>query len=238
MAIRKKNRRRIGLEGSPVKETFCYICSAWFVVFEREQGVASKNPLLTELIKAEDSILIIIDLQDSFLEKLAVPERRALSSRIAWLVHVAGALSIPVVVTAEDIPQMGGVSDALSAQLPSDTPVYNKMVFGLADNPEILQAVERTGRRTAILTGLETDVCVAHSAIGLLGLGYQVAVVADAVGSPGKAHANGLMRMQSAGVLLTHVRTLYYEWVRTVKGAEALHKRIERNEVFPEGITF
>jgi nicotinamidase-related amidase len=200
--------------------------------------VASKNPLLTELIKAEDSILIVIDLQDSFLEKLPVPERRVLTSRITWLVHVARSLRIPVVVTAEDIPQMGGVSAALSAQLPPNTPVYNKMVFGLADNPEILQAVERTGRRTAILTGLETDVCIAHSAIGLLGLRYKVTVVADAVGSPGKAHVNGLLRMQSAGVLLTHVRTLYYEWVRTVKGAETMHERIERNEVFPEGIIF
>ena len=52
----------------------------------------------------------------------------------------------------------------------------------------------RSGRKTAVLVGLETDVCVAHSALGLLGHGYQVAVVADATGSPGTAHGFGLER--------------------------------------------
>jgi nicotinamidase-related amidase len=133
---------------------------------------------------------------------------------------------------------MGGVSTAVGAKLSPDTPVYNKMVFGLVDNPEILQVVENTNRKTAILVGLETDVCIAHSAIGLLGLGYKVAVVADAVGSPGEAHQYGLARMEAAGVMLTNLKSLYYEWVRTVKRSEELGEQFGRDWGFPEGITF
>jgi hypothetical protein len=33
-----------------------------------------------------------------------------------------------------------------------------------AGNPDILAAIEATGASTAVLVGLETDVCVAHSA--------------------------------------------------------------------------
>ena len=77
--------------------------------------------------------------------------------------------------------------------------------------------MRNTGRTTAILVGFETDVCVAQSAIGLLGQGYRVVVVADATGSPGTGHGFGLERMRGAGVLLSSVKGVYYEWVRTVQ---------------------
>ena len=200
--------------------------------------MTANNPLLTNLIDYEDSVLIVIDVQDSFLAKLPVLENRFLVSRIGWLVQVAAALDIPLVVTAEDIPNMGGVSTGIEAKLPPDLQVYNKMIFGLVDNPEILGAVKAAGRKTAILVGLETDVCIAHSALGLLGLGYQVAVVADATGSPGDAHQYGLQRMQAAGVVITSIKSLYYEWVRTVKHSEELGEQFGREWGFPEGITF
>lgn len=64
-------------------------------------------------------------------------------------------------------------------------------MFGLAGQPDILEAVQRTGRRTAILIGLETDVCITHSALGLLDRGHRVAVVEDAVARPRMASASG-----------------------------------------------
>ncbi len=197
----------------------------------------AENLFSWKLIECTDSILIIIDVQDSFLAKLSVLESRILISRVSWLVQIANALNIPVIATAEDIPNMGGITEKVGEKLLPGTPVYNKMVFGLADNPEILQAVQQTGRKTAILVGLETDVCIAHSAIGLLEKGYRVAVVADATNSPGAAHEYGLQRMQPAGVLVSNVKSLYYEWIRTVKRSEELGDLIRREIGFPEGVT-
>src|SRR5205085_7225884 len=97
-----------------------------------------------------------------------------------------------------------------------------KGVFGLADVPEILAAVESTGRRTVVLVGAETDVCVAQSAIGLLDLGFRVAVVSDATFSPAAMHEAGLRRMRDAGVEIHHAKGVYYEWARTVQAARAL----------------
>jgi nicotinamidase-related amidase len=98
-------------------------------------------------------------------------------------------------------------------------PVFVKHVFGLAGQPDILAAVEATGRRTAILAGAETDVCVAQSALGLLARGFRVGVVTDATFSPGEMHAFGLRRMREAGVLQLHAKGVYYEWVRTLADA-------------------
>jgi nicotinamidase-related amidase len=167
------------------------------------------------LVDCDDSILIVVDVQPAFLDKLPALDRRPLVDRIRWLVGVATWLRIPLVVTAEDLPHLGGVAPEIAQVLP-DTPTHNKMIFNLAGDPEILAAVARTDRKTAVLVGLETDVCVAQSALGLLEHGYRIVAVADATGSPGAAHTAGLDRMRDAGVVIIHTKNLYYEWLRTV----------------------
>jgi nicotinamidase-related amidase len=99
-----------------------------------------------------------------------------------------------------------------------------------------LGALEQTGRRTVILVGLETDVCVAQSALGLLERGYRVAVVADATGSPGTAHAFGIERMRDAGAIIVSVKGLFYEWVRTVERAQRWHAECLSALGPPEGV--
>ena len=177
------------------------------------------------LIDVDDSVLIAIDVQAAFLDKLPTAERTQLLRRICWLIHVARCLNVPLVVTAEDIPTLGSVHPQVTDALPPGTQVYNKMVFGLAADPMILAAIERTSRNTAVLTGLETDVCVAQSAIGLLQSGYRVATVADATGSPGTGQAFGLERMRSAGALILGFKALYYEWLRTVERADRFREQ-------------
>jgi nicotinamidase-related amidase len=169
------------------------------------------------LLAAEDSILIVIDVQPAFLHKLAPDVHPPLLQRICWLIGVANWLHIPLVVTAEDIPRDGTVDDQIAQRLPPDTSIHNKMVFDLAADPAIRAAVDRTHRQTAILVGLETDVCIAHSALGLMEAGYQVAVVADATGAPGTAHQFGIERIRDAGGVIISVKGLFYEWLRTVE---------------------
>jgi nicotinamidase-related amidase len=167
-------------------------------------------------IDVDDSILVVIDVQESFLDKLPGVEREPLITRIGWLIEVARGLQVPIFAMAEDLPNLGGPVPYVAERLPPDTCIWNKMIFGLAHQEEIVTAVRATGRRTTVLVGLETDVCVAHSAFGLLNLGFQVAVVADATGSPGIDHKIGLERMRQAGAQIVSVKSLYYEWVRTV----------------------
>ncbi|MEZ4766789.1 MAG: isochorismatase family protein [Calditrichia bacterium] len=169
------------------------------------------------MLDAGDSVLVVIDVQDKFLARLDVADADRVTAYCAWLMKVAGWLSIPVCVTAEEIPVMGRSTEQLLACMPDDTEEHNKMVFGLAGQPDILAAMKRTQRKTAILAGLETDVCVAQSAIGLLDLGYRVAVVSDACASPQDGHDYGLERMRDAGAITTSTKGLFFEWVRDVQ---------------------
>lgn len=167
------------------------------------------------LLECSDSVLIVIDVQPGF--GAAGP----VAARIAWLTGVASALGVPVVITEEDPARNGHTAPEILARAPDGTVAFVKPVFGLAAVPAILGGVENLGRRTAVLVGFETDVCVAHSALGLLDRGFRVAVVTDATGSPGEMHELGLRRVRDAGVVLVHAKGVYYEWVRTLEAARA-----------------
>jgi nicotinamidase-related amidase len=169
----------------------------------------------------EDCVVIVIDAQPGF-HPLDLPDadranaRQALD-RAAWLVALAMQLDVPVVITEEE-PDGNGPTDPRLAVVPA----LIKPTFGLAGTPEILEAVQATGRRTAVLVGFETDVCVYQSAVGLLDRQFTVLVVEDAAFSPGEMHARGLTRLRDAGARLTHAKALAYEWMRTVERSTAL----------------
>lgn len=177
------------------------------------------------LLERDDSLLLVIDAQPTFYGAAGpVPALTAALAHGAWLAAVAAALGIPAVVTEEDAGAKGPTDARIMAALPTTTPVRAKTTFGAADQSDILAAIEGLGRRTAVLVGLETDVCVAHSALGLLDHGYRVVVVDDAVYAPDVAHDAGLRRMAAAGVERLHAKGVYYEWVRTLAAARAFER--------------
>jgi nicotinamidase-related amidase len=175
---------------------------------------------MERLIAAEDSALVVVDVQPGFVERLEPEEQPRLVGRIAFVIESARACGVPIVATVESPERWGGVHTALEAAL-GDVNVLRKEVFGLADDDAVFPSVAELGRQTVVLVGMETDVCVAHSALGLLDRGYRVVCVADAVASPGSAHEFGLERIRAAGGLLMCAKQLHYEWLRTVASSVA-----------------
>ena len=180
---------------------------------------------LPRLLEREDCVLIVVDVQPGFVAATEPAGKAAdVVARIAWLARVAAALKVPIVVTEEQPDRNGPTEGVVREALPPGTRVFTKPVFGLADVPEIVEAVQTTGRQTAVLIGAETDVCVAHSALGLLDRGFRVAVVADATYSPESMHDHGLRRIAEAGGVIVHAKGVYYEWLRTLEAATAFRK--------------
>lgn len=187
------------------------------------------------LINRAQCCLVVIDVQQYFLDKLPLHERAPLVGCIAWLMRVATLLEIPIVATAEDIASDGPLVPDLMAELPAGHHVFDKKVFGLMGQEDIRAAIETTGKRECVLVGLETDVCVAHSGIGLIDAGYRVAAISDATGTPPPHHEAGLQRMAQAGITITNTKGIYYEWVRDL----ATNAEVKRalNRPLPAGLT-
>ncbi len=179
--------------------------------------------------------LIVIDVQKVFLDKLPLDQRDPLVGRIAWLMRAARALDIPILATAEDIPRNGPLVAELATLLPPERPAFNKTVFGLFHQADIRAAVEATGRDQFVLTGLESDVCVTHSAFGLMDAGHRVSVAFDACGSPPPHHDLAIARLGAAGATITTVKGIYYEWVRDLATLAAVKAQIAGP--LPPGLT-
>jgi len=187
------------------------------------------------LIERERSCLIVIDVQQYFLDKLPLHERGPLVQRMAWLMRVARALDIPIIATAEDSGRNGPLVPELAGLLPAGTSAYDKMIFGLMSQPDIRAAVDATGRYCFVLVGLETDVCVAHSALGLAAAGHRAVVIDDACASPPPHHDHGLRRLRDAGITVTSVKGIFYEWVRDLETYHRLKPQLD--VALPEGLT-
>jgi nicotinamidase-related amidase len=167
------------------------------------------------LLARDDCVLVVVDAQPGFLP---AGDADACVARIAWLVALANVLEIPVVVTEEE-PERNGATDP---RVDAPGKAFRKPTFGLAATPEILAAVEATGRGTVVLVGAETDVCVAQSAIGLQSAGFACVVVDDATFSPGEMHERGLARIAAEGIGRNHAKGVTYEWLGTVVDAHAV----------------
>jgi len=190
-----------------------------------------------QLTDRDDSVLIVVDVQQSFVDKLEPDVGQLVLNRIRWIVEMAVRMGIPIVVTAEDVDTVGTTVPTVADALPEGTIEHNKMTFGLCDDARILEAITSTGRGTAVLVGFETDVCVMQSALGLLQREFRVVVLADATGSPGDCHAAGISRMRDGGVAISTVKGTFYEWVRSLHFAdENLDPEIWSGER-PDGIS-
>ncbi len=189
-----------------------------------------------ELISVRDSVLIIIDIQNHFLEKYDPRASENLLARVCWLQGVANAMGVPTIAMAEDIRECGELHPAIAQRLPENCHVFDKNFFGLAGHSEILAAIEQTGRKTAVVVGAETDVCVAQSALGLLQCGYRVVVPKDLVITTSGDQETGLQRMHGAGAIVSSAKALLYEWLRSVEGARKLEQIIDLDEQLPEGL--
>ena len=197
----------------------------------RAPSLATRMSSRPALVDREDSTLAVVDLQPGFFEPRIQedPAYAQAHARAVWVCRVAAALGVPAIVTEEDSARNGATSAEAIEALGRDVPTFDKPVFGLADCEPIVTAVEGASRGTIALVGFETDVCIAHSAVGLLAAGLRVLVVGDACYSPGESHEWGLRRVADAGVEIVHAKGLYYEWIRDLAAArefEATHPEL------------
>ena len=169
-------------------------------------------------LNVDDCVLVVIDAQPGFYgdDRTDVdPDLfETALTRSAWVAGLATALGVPVVLTEEDASMNGHTAEPITSLVRPDSPVLAKTVFGANANPEIDAAVRVHHRGAVVLVGLETDVCVAHSAVGWQEDGLRPVVVHDAVYSAGQGHVNGLSRLRAEGVELLSAKELYYEWLR------------------------
>ncbi len=172
-------------------------------------------PLPPMLCDAEQSVLVVVDIQPRLAEAMPEAEREGMLATTAMLIQAAKALGIPIVVTEQYPKGLGSTCEEIAALLPPETRPIAKTGFACTCAPPFRQAIEATGpRRQIILTGQEAHVCVLQTAFALQGE-HQVFVVEDAVCSRKPEHkVYALERMRQAGVVVLSGESVLFEWLR------------------------
>jgi nicotinamidase-related amidase len=123
----------------------------------------------------------------------------------------------------------------IHANAPHAKYVARKGEINAWHNPEFVKAVEATGRKTLIIAGTITSVCMAFPAISAIAAGYKVFVVVDASGTYSKmAEEITLARVVQAGAVPMDTAAVASEIQRTWHRDDAEKWAEIYTQIFPE----
>lgn len=168
-------------------------------------------------VDKEKAVLLIVDIQD----KLAavMEERDKVVKNNQHLIELAKMLDVPVIVTEQYPKGLGPTVADLKTALQTYRPI-EKMTFDCCGQQTFLDELKGQNKNTAILTGMETHICVLQTCIGLLKGGLNVHVVQDAICSRTKENwKTGIEFMRDAGATVTCTETVLFQLLK-VAGTE------------------
>lgn len=133
------------------------------------------------LMKREDSLLLIIDVQERLAPVMDSP--REVINGCRRLIGVAQEIEIPFLITEQYPKGLGSTMVDLRQIAGQEQNYYTKTEFSCARNTQIMSQIKNTGKKQIILAGVETHICILQTALDLQQMGYDVFVVSDACSS-------------------------------------------------------
>jgi len=170
------------------------------------------------LLDSADSLLVIVDIQDSLLTTMPEHDRLLMITNSGKLLQAAQILAVPVLLTEQYPKGLGKTTPAICEHLPVATQTFEKTGFSCCTAAGFNDALAACNRQQIILVGQESHICILQTALALLSLGYQVYVVADAVCSRQTAHkVSALQRMTQQGVTVICYESVLFEWLKDAR---------------------
>lgn len=171
--------------------------------------------------------LLIIDIQERLAAVMKMKD--AVVTNCIHLIELAKMLDIPVVLTEQYPKGIGQTVELIQKALPAYQPI-EKLTFSCCDEPLFLDAIRKLNKKTLIVTGMETHICVLQTSIGLLRDGFHVHLVKDAVCSRTKENWKIACEfIRDAGGVITSTETVLFQLLH-IAGTEqfkAISKRIK-----------
>ncbi len=187
------------------------------------------------LFDPNDAVLLLLDHQTGLFQTVNDISIEELRRNTVALAKIAEQANIPIIYTASEPDGSNGpIMDELPAAMPSAQYVARKGEVSSWDNADFVAAVEATGRKTLVIAGVWTSVCVAFPALQAKAEGYNVFVVMDASGDVSKMASDAAMlRMANEGIVPVTTNTILSETHRTWNRPDAADWGVLYGEVSP-----
>jgi len=165
------------------------------------------------LLHADTSCLIVIDMQERLVPAMQAPARTSRNARI--LITAAQELAVPVLLTEQYPKGLGAtVPELAKAAAAAHAAILPKMHFSCMEDQDFATAFAATGRKQAVIAGMEAHICVMQTAISLMDQSYEVFVVTDATSSRTlESEKACLDRLQACGAGIVTTEMVVFEWL-------------------------
>jgi len=148
-----------------------------------------------ENLQLRESLLLLIDLTEGALATVRSVASHELRVAVECLSEGATLLQLPVLQLRAPLP------DAAAAPVVNAGSLVRHATNDAWRTPEVVQAVQSSGRKQLLIAGIATEVGVALTAMSAARAGYQCTVILDACGtvSP-RAEQSAIQRLTLAGI--------------------------------------
>ena len=169
------------------------------------------------LFDPEDAIILLLDHQTGLFQTVKDVPVRELRANTVVLAKIGELANAPILTTAsEPNGPNGPLMQELETAAPNATYIPRKGEVSAWDNSDFREAVEESGKKTLIMAGVWTSVCVAFPALQAKAEGYNVYAVMDASGDISEMASTAAMhRMIAAGVVPVTTNVVLCEFQRT-----------------------
>lgn len=161
-------------------------------------------------IDVNDALVLFADLQAGIADLPLTISYERLQKGVLALARLAKLFDLPVLVSA--VAGNDGSPARLMPEIAEGVgilPTYHRTTADSLENSAIKRAIEETGRRTILISGVATELAVQLPALSGMDLGYRVFVVVDAVGGISeRTESAALSRIVQAGASTISIVTL------------------------------
>lgn len=142
------------------------------------------RPVIQTMIDPADAVMLLIDHQSGLFQLVRDIDQPTLRAHATALAKVARLAKIPTFTTASvpDGPN-GPLIPEIHQYNPDAVYIPRTGQINAWDNPAWVEAIKKTGRKTLIIAGTLTSVCMAFPTLSALVEGYKVFCVIDASGN-------------------------------------------------------
>lgn len=161
-------------------------------------------------LNRNECILVVVDIQERLHVAMEETFKETYVKNGIILIETARTLGMPLIVSEQYPRGLGKTIDVISGHI-EGLPRMEKLAFSCMRDNAIRKAVEDSGRKTAVLIGIETHVCVMQTALDMMDAGYQSVIASDAVCSR-RSHERitALDAMARLGVMVYPTETIAF----------------------------
>ena len=175
------------------------------------------------LLDPADTLVLLLDHQAGLFQTVKDIALADLRRNVETIARLCTLLKIPVITTAsEPAGSNGPLMPEIHQYAPHAVYVPRKGEVNAWDNADFVGAVRASGRKTLVMAGVWTSVCVMFPALDAVAAGYEVYAVIDASGDPSEMVSRvSVARFVQGGVKPTSTNALLSELHRTWARPEA-----------------